>query len=170
MQNLDLNGHHQTTLEGIFRHPIERNLEWHDASSLLGRLGTITERKSGEFEVRIGARHLMLTRPSTKDLDVEDVRRLQVFLRDGGFDPTADAAAGSPEQDDEGAELDCVVLIDHELARLFLLRGENPSKRPTLLTPSDRQGFHRHIQHRGNGNQNGRRGSEDVDFLRTRCR
>ena len=164
MQSLDLNGHHQTTLEGIFRHPIDRNLQWHDVASLLGRLGTITERKSGEFEARIGAKHLMLTRSSTKDLDIEELKRLQVFLRDGGFDPTADAAPGSPEKDDEGVELDCVVLIDHEQARLFLLRGEDPPARPTLLTPSDRQGFHRHVQHRGNGNQDGRRGPEDVDF------
>lgn len=164
MQDIDLNGHHQTTLDGIFRHPIDRNLEWHDVSSLLGRLGTITERKSGMYDVQIGTNHIVIERPADKNLEVEELSRLQSFLRSAGLDPATIAPATSRETNDGAEELDCVVLIDHAQARLFMLHGDDAPGRPSVLTPSDAHDFHRHIQHRGTGNQDGRRGAEDVDY------
>ena len=37
---IHLNRHHQVTVEGIFRHPVGHNIEWHDVLALLEKIGT----------------------------------------------------------------------------------------------------------------------------------
>ena len=38
-----LDHHHQVTVQGIFRHPVGHNIEWHDVLSLLDKVGNIVE-------------------------------------------------------------------------------------------------------------------------------
>jgi len=97
MQDIHLNGHQQKILDSIFHHPIAHNLEWHDVLALLGHIGTVAERSSGEFDVSVGGRHAIFVRSRAKDIAPDELRRLQNFLEkaslgsaDSGSDDVVD--------------------------------------------------------------------------------
>ena len=48
-----LNNHHRTTLEKIFQHPVNHNIEWNDVLSLLNAVATVEEKHDGKFGVTL---------------------------------------------------------------------------------------------------------------------
>ncbi len=54
-EGMNLDAHHQATVERIFRHPVSHNIEWHDVLSLLEGVGTVTRGHDGRFTVTLGS-------------------------------------------------------------------------------------------------------------------
>lgn len=168
---IHLNGHHRKTLAGIFRHPASHNVEWHDVLSLLNYLGSVSERHSGGYEVTIGADHADLGRPHGKDLTGDEVRHLSSFLTTAGITPAdlsdTDLSDGAlaPAEDDHTAQ-PCIVLIDHQQARLFRPDGEGQDPAPPrVLKPEDADGSARRLEHRqGNDDHDGGHAAEEDSY------
>ncbi|HEV3212009.1 MAG TPA: hypothetical protein VGZ03_01295 [Acidimicrobiales bacterium] len=94
-----LNNHHRDTLLQIFQHPASHNIEWHDVVSLLEVVGSVEERHNGKFEARIGDEVTVLTRPSGKDIDVQQVVDLRRMLQSAGLGATVDEFEGRGAED-----------------------------------------------------------------------
>lgn len=170
MTSTDLNRHHRKTLDAIFEHPTNHNLEWHDALSLLGHVGTVENRHGGGYNITIGTQHLKLGVPHDHDLTADDMRDLRAFLAKAGF-----TALGQADGDlgpaDGGARLSastagasgsgCIVVIDHHEARLFKLDGADPAT-PHVLKPQDADGPIRRVEHKqGQDDHDGGHGQEE---------
>ncbi len=156
-----LNGHHRTTLAGVFAHPAAHNLEWHDVLSLLNHVGSATARRSGGYDVVIGDDRVVLRHQHGHDLGDADLRLVRAVLTKGGFSPdpvpvaTGDAPLAAWR----------VVWIDHHQARLF---GPGADRTvPRVLVPDDGDGARRRIENRqGNDDHDGGHAPEDQDFYR----
>jgi hypothetical protein len=94
-----LSSHHRDTLLQIFQHPASHNIEWHDVVSLLEAVGTVEERHNGKLEVRVGDEVHVLTRPSGKDIDVQQVVDLRRMLESAGFSAVVEALEGKGAED-----------------------------------------------------------------------
>jgi len=80
-----LNNHHRTTLEKIFQHPVNHNIEWNDVLSLLNAVATVEEKHDGKFGVTLGDVTETIERPKEKDLGVDEVLDLRRLLSAVGF-------------------------------------------------------------------------------------
>jgi hypothetical protein len=164
MENIHLNGHHRRILSALFRHPVARNLEWHDVHALLNHIGAVTERPTGDFDVTVGTQHTIIARPHGKDLDVEDVTHVRKFLDRIGLN-LAEPAPGAAEASALGLEcVQYVAVIDHQAARLFQLDGKGLAEPPKVVQPKDPHGFLRHLEHRKEADYEGERTPEDHDY------
>ena len=75
----DLNSHHRDTLERIFSHPSNANIEWRQVRSLLEAVATATEEHNGKLKVTLGGETEVLQPPRGKDIDqqmIVDLRRM----------------------------------------------------------------------------------------------
>ena len=167
MTTTHLNGHHRTTLASIFRHPVARNVEWHDVISLLNAIGTTSKHHNGGYDVTIGSQHYLLSVPHGHDVAGDDLRDLQAFLTKVGIAP-GDGASVTPRTP-EPAPHPCIVLVDHHQARLFGLGGDQGDPTiHTVIKPEDADGARRRIEHRqGNDDHDGgHSGEEDAYYER----
>jgi len=80
-----LSSHHRNTLAKIFEHPVSHNIEWNDVVSLLEAVGTVSERRDGKLEVRLGGEVEFIEPPAGKDIDAQTVVDLRRMLRTAGF-------------------------------------------------------------------------------------
>jgi len=80
-----LSNHHRNTLAKIFEHPVSHNIEWNDVVSLLEAVGTVSERRDGKLEVRLGGEVEFIEPPAGKDIDAQTVVDLRRMLRTAGF-------------------------------------------------------------------------------------
>jgi len=168
---IHLNGHHRKTLATIFHHPASHNLEWHDVLSLLNCVGSVTERHSGGYEVTIGDDRANLGRPHGHDVTGDELRHLCGFLTTAGITPEAPSTtdlpdgALAPAQDDHTAQR-CIVLIDHQHARLLRPDSDgNNSAPPRVFKPEDADGSARRLEHRqGNDDHDGGHAAEEDSF------
>ena len=85
--DIRLNGHHRVTLEALFRHPVGHNIEWHDAVSLLEKVGTVVEEPNGRFTVTVGADSRTFDKPRDHDIDTQQVLDLRRMLDGAGITP-----------------------------------------------------------------------------------
>ena len=85
--SVHLNRHHRVTVEGIFRHPVGHNIEWHDVLSLLGRVGSVVEEKNGRFTVTVGSETQTFDQPRHHDVDVQQVLDVRRMLEGVGITP-----------------------------------------------------------------------------------
>ncbi len=81
-----LSGHHRDTLFKIFQHPTSHNIEWHDVLSLLEATGTVDQHHEEKFHVRLGDDVEVITRPKSKDIDVQQVVDLRRMFTAAGYD------------------------------------------------------------------------------------
>jgi hypothetical protein len=84
---MELDSHHQATLEKIFRHPTSHNIEWHDVLSLLESVASVSRRHDGRFAVTLGAETEILDAPRHDDIDEQLVVDLRRMLRGAGITP-----------------------------------------------------------------------------------
>ena len=80
-----LSNHHRNTLAKIFEHPVSHNIEWNDVVSLLEAVGTVSERRDGKLEVRLGGEVEFIEPPAGKDIDAQTVVDLRRMLHAAGF-------------------------------------------------------------------------------------
>ncbi len=83
----ELDGHHRTTVEKIFNHPVSHNIQWHDVVSLLEHVGTVTEDHDGKFTVTLGSETETFTAPRHHDIDEQQVIDLRRMLKGAGITP-----------------------------------------------------------------------------------
>jgi hypothetical protein len=83
-----LDGRHRDTLRRIFEHPTRHNIEWHEVTSLLEAVGTVTVRHDGKVAVKVGPELEFLEPPAGKDVDDQMVVDLRRMLRDAGYSPS----------------------------------------------------------------------------------
>lgn len=93
--------------------------------------------------------------PHTHELGVEEVARLQKFLRDAG--PTI--ATGESSQ-----PCRMVVVIDHHAAHVYQDLGEKVPELEHTVRPYDPFGFHHHLIHRKEAHYLGERVPEEKSF------
>jgi hypothetical protein len=84
-----LSGHHRDTLQQIFQEKTNHNVEWHDVVSLLEEVGSIEQQHDDMFLFRLGQETEVLRRPSTKDIDGQQLVDLRRILTSAGYDTVA---------------------------------------------------------------------------------
>jgi hypothetical protein len=90
-----LNSRHRDTVAKIFSHPPNRNIEWHEVTSLLEAIGSVTHEHNGKLKVAVGPETEVLPAPEGKDVDVQLLVDLRRMLTQAGFAPDG----GSPIAD-----------------------------------------------------------------------
>ncbi len=166
MNNTPLSGHQRKTLAAILRHPAPHNVEWHDAIALLHHLGKVRERHGGGYDVTIGTDHIRLGQSHAKDLDGDDMRDLRDLLTKVGVTPDGVNGATAPHARLAQAPGHCIVLIDHQHAKLFGLGGaDGDPSAPRIHTSDDDDGLRRRLEHKqGNDDHDGGHAAEEDDY------
>jgi hypothetical protein len=93
-----LSGHHRDTLVQIFQKETNHNVEWHDVVSLLAEVGSIEEQHDDMFLFRIGQDTEVLSRPSEKDIDGQQLVDLRRILTSAGYDAVATDLEGKGKE------------------------------------------------------------------------
>lgn len=164
MNERHLTAHHRATLQHIFSHPLAHNLEWAEVTSLIGALGSVIDRRNGDYAFDVGNRRAFFRRPLGKDLSGDDVVRLRTFLREAGITVEGDPSGTADPTKDEGPET-FVVVADHHLARVFaLVDGGKELRELEHVTPNDPHGFRRHLEHKKEADYRGERIPEDRTY------
>ncbi|HWF56116.1 MAG TPA: hypothetical protein VG223_15875 [Solirubrobacteraceae bacterium] len=93
-----LSSHHRDTVERIFSHPPNRNIEWREVLSLLETIGSVTQEHNGKLKVTVGPETEVLPAAHGKDVDIQILVDLRRMLKQAGFapdgsQPIADQAA-----------------------------------------------------------------------------
>jgi len=112
-------GSHRTTYDGLFGHPISRNLQWRDVRAMLIALSDVTERRDGVMKFSRNGQSLVVRPPPRKDCsDVQVLMQIRQFLEKSDGPPAGDLK--------EGVHL--LVVPDHREARVFKtgLHGSDP--------------------------------------------
>ena len=84
---VELDGHHQATVERIFDHPVSHNIQWHDVLSLLQSVATVTEEHDGRYTVTLGSETETFDAPRRHDIDEQQVVDLRRMLKGAGITP-----------------------------------------------------------------------------------
>lgn len=88
-----LDHHHRVTLQKIFGHPLNHNIQWHDVCSLLARVGLVHETHRGNWAVTVEGETISFGSTRTRDLTEDQVVKVRNFLRSLGFTPEELSAA-----------------------------------------------------------------------------
>lgn len=147
-----LSGSHRRIYDGIFRHPVARNLDWRDVRSMLGALAEVVEESNGNLKVTRNGQTLVLHPTLHKNVaEIEELMEIRHFLKR--------SEALAPEAEAEGAHL--LVVIDHRQARVYKteVRGSVPQR----IMPYNPGGFGRHL-HYVQDDSNGQRKPELKSF------
>ncbi len=87
---IDLSGRHRDTLTKILRHPVSRNIEWHEVLQMLEEAGTVVERHDGKYSVTLGDETEIFERPRHKDIGDQQVVDLRRMLINAGYGSEAE--------------------------------------------------------------------------------
>ncbi len=143
---------HQTTYNAVFRHPIARNLQWHDVRSMLNALTEVTEEHNGNLIFTRNGETLIVHPSKHKDLsDIHELMQIRHFLE----------RSSVPAQPTIAEGIHLLVVIDHREARIY--RTELHGSVPERITPYDPDGSHRHL-HNVDDEANGQRQPELKPF------
>ena len=82
-----LSSRHRDTIEKVFSHPSNRNVEWREVVSLLEAVGTVTHEHNGKLKVTLGPETETLPAPHGKDVDAQLLVDLRRMLTNAGFSP-----------------------------------------------------------------------------------
>ena len=134
--NAGARGPDRRTLDGIFRHPLSHNLSWREVVNLMTAIGTIDERRNGEFVLAIGDHSVAMKKPHHKDLEGADVMELRRFLTLAGWSPDATVA---PPGDAGLPPAGFVVVIDHAGAAVHRITGPAGEGGEAALPPIHHQ-------------------------------
>ena len=88
-EGIELDGHHRTTVEKIYNHPVSHNIQWHDVLSLLQNVAAVTEGADGRYTVTLGSETETFDAPRHHDIDEQQVIDLRRMLRGAGITPEA---------------------------------------------------------------------------------
>jgi len=88
-----LDHHHRLTLQKLFGHPLNHNIQWHDVCSLLGRFGEVHETHRGNWAVTVEGETVSFGSTRSRDLTEDQVVKVRHFLRTLGLSPEKLSAA-----------------------------------------------------------------------------
>jgi hypothetical protein len=147
-----LTGTHLRTYEGLFQHPIARNLEWREVKAMFVALAEVSDEPNGNLKVQRNGHTLVLHPPTRKDFsDVQELMKVRHFLEQSGGKSLAVPASGTH----------MLVVIDHREARIY--RTELHGAVPQKITPYDPKDSDRHL-HYVQDDSNGQRKPERKSF------
>lgn len=130
---------HQELLASLTGGKLPRNLTWSSVVDLIGQIGEVQPHGNDEFAFVVGSQRGFFKRPSTHNLELEEISRLRSFLKDAGV-------LGKPAQAHQIGRM--VVVIDHHVTHIYHdLGGSRPDDEKTVK-PYDPYGFHHHLIHR----------------------
>ena len=86
-ETIKLDSHHRVTADRIFRHPMSRNIQWHDVTSLLESLGECRETTHGSYEFKADGVIQIFPGPLGRDLSEQHVSDMRKVLRRAGITP-----------------------------------------------------------------------------------
>ena len=141
------------TLDGLYAHPLARNLEWTDVMALFREAGSVEHKANDETVLQLGGEQQMLRRPHSKDLTLDEVMEVRHFLTRVGMSPQQPAVTN-----------DFLVTIDHHEAHVYHLdlRASDPSNH--VIKPADPHHFLHHLTHKDQTRERGQRATEDATF------
>lgn len=147
-----LSGSHRRIYDGIFRHPVARNLDWRDVRSMLGALAEVVQEPNGNLKITRNGQTLVLHPTLHKNVaEVEELMEIRHFLERSG--------AVEPAEMAEGVHL--LVVIDHRQASVY--KTEWHGSVPQRIVPYNPGGHARHL-HYVQDDSNGQRKPELKSF------
>jgi hypothetical protein len=149
------------TLDAIFRHPLQHNLDWSHVAALVERLGEVEQRANSAFSFRIGRETHIVHKPHTKDLASTDVLDLRHFLERAGCSPEMPAPA--PARPDLAAP-SVLVAVDHHGAKIYHIDVSPADASEHLIRPYDPHHFLHHMKHKDQSRERGQKPAEDTGF------
>ena len=153
--NSHLNHKHELILESLLSGSIPHTIRWNDVVELIGKLGKVEPHGGNEFAFVVGSQREFFRRPSTQELEPDEVARLRKLLRGAALGNSASKPARPVRM---------AVAVDHHLARLFKGPDGSQPQREDAVRPYDPHGFHRHLIHRREAHYHGERVPEDITF------
>jgi len=82
-----LDHHHRLTMQKVFGHPLNHNIQWHDVCSLLGRFGEVHETHRGNWAITVEGETVSFGSSRCRDLTEDQVVKVRHFLRSLGLAP-----------------------------------------------------------------------------------
>jgi hypothetical protein len=137
--SLPIRHDHEELLDSLVDGKLPRNLSWSAVIELIGQIGEVQPHGNDEFAFVVGSQRGFFKRPSTHNLEVEEISRLRTLLREAG---TLGKAAKAPQIGR------IVVVIDHHAARIYHALGGLLPEDKVTVKPYDPFGFERHLVHR----------------------
>jgi hypothetical protein len=92
---MDLSNRHRDTLEHMFAHPANRNVEWRHVRSLLEAADTVVEEPNGKLRVTLGPETEVFVPPHGKDVDVQQLVDLRAHAEERGVRALTDGRAAA---------------------------------------------------------------------------
>jgi hypothetical protein len=131
-------GRKRKTLDAVFQHPLTHNLEWREVIALIDSIGSVTEKRDGEFLLEAGDQRLSMRRPHGKDIEGPDVIELRQFLTRAGWSPEA-----APVSEAHAPHLATIIVIDHAGAKIYQVAepDDDAIRQPVVVEAS------RHVVH-----------------------
>jgi hypothetical protein len=150
---------HEERLASLIHGKLPRNLTWSAVTDLIAQIGEVQPHGHDEFVFVVGSKRERFKRPSSHDLDVEEISRLRSFLHEAGVQ------AGVPDKPAQAPSSGrMVAVIDHHAAHVYHDRGANPAENDAAVKPYDPHGFHHHLIHRKEAHYKGERVPEEDSF------
>lgn len=150
---------HEELLETLIHGKLPRNLTWSAVVDLIAQIGEVQPHGHDEFFFIVGAKKELFKRPSSHDLDVEEVSRLRHFLHEAG------AQAGviqKPAQVSPSGRM--VAVVDHHVAHIYHDGGANPPANEVSVKPYDPFNYQHHLIHRKEAHYVGERVPEEHTY------
>jgi hypothetical protein len=130
---------HEDLLESLVGGKLPRNLSWSAVVDLIGKIGEVQPHGNDEFAFVVGSQKGFFKRPSTHNLEVEEISRLRRFLKEAGV-------LGRTAKAHQTGRM--VVVIDHQAAHIYHDLGGSRPEDEVTVKPYDPFGFQHHLIHR----------------------
>jgi len=153
--NAHIRHDHEELLESLVGGKLPRNLTWDALVDLIGQIGQVQPHGNDEFAFMVGSQRAFFKRPSTHNLEVEEISRLRRFLKDAGV---LGKAAKAHQQGR------MVVVIDHHAAHLYQDLGGSVPEDEVTVKPYDPFGFQHHLIHRKEAHYKGEHVPEEDSY------
>jgi hypothetical protein len=157
----DLHGSQRRTLEAIFRHPAASKLEWMDVVDLVGRIGSMSEKGSGKFDLHVGGKHHLMHKPHTKDLTGLELLDLRHFLQQAGWSPEETSQA---DHHPDPTPPTLMVVVDHHGAKIYRLDPDVDDAEKQLIRPYDPHSLLHELAHKVQAAEQQHHVPEEVAF------
>ena len=146
---------HEELLASLTGGKLPRNLTWSEVVDLIGQIGEVKPHGNDEFAFVVGSQRGFFKKPSTHNLEVEDISRLRKLLKEAGV-------LGEAAKAHQIGRL--VVVIDHHAAHIYHdLGGTRPEGEETVK-PYDPFGFEHHLIHRKEAHYKGEHVPEEDSY------
>jgi hypothetical protein len=153
--NAHIRHDHEELLASLVGGKLPRNLSWSAVVDLIGNIGEVQEHGNDEFAFVVGTERAFFKRPSSHNLEVEEISRLRKFLKEAGV-------LGKEAKEHQSGRM--VVVIDHHAAHIFQDLGGSLPEDEVTVKPYDPFGFQHHLVHRKEAHYIGDHVPEETSF------